>query len=69
MTHTPPRSTSDKPHPFAAVPVGPPIGAISLLMRRKSSQNRVIRAVQLSMLLEGIDWRAPRRSWTPEVAS
>ena len=48
MTHTPPRSTSDKPHPFAAVPVGPPIGAISLLMRRKSSQNRVIRAVLLA---------------------
>jgi transposase len=23
---------------------------------------------QLSMLLEGIDWRAPRRSWVPEVA-
>ena len=20
------------------------------------------------MLLEGIDWRAPRRSWAPEVA-
>jgi transposase len=23
---------------------------------------------QLSMLLEGIDWRAPRRSFTPELA-
>jgi len=23
---------------------------------------------QLSMLLEGIDWRAPRRSWAPEAA-
>jgi transposase len=23
---------------------------------------------QLSMLLEGIDWRAPVRSWTPEAA-
>lgn len=23
---------------------------------------------QLSMLLEGIDWRAPKRSWQPEVA-
>lgn len=23
---------------------------------------------QLSMLLEGIDWRAPRRSWQPEIA-
>ena len=28
----------------------------------------VLTAAQLSMLLEGIDWRAPRRSWTPEVA-
>jgi transposase len=25
-------------------------------------------AAQLSMLLEGIDWRAPRRSWQPELA-
>ena len=23
---------------------------------------------QLSMLLEGIDWRAPRRTWRPELA-
>lgn len=23
---------------------------------------------QLSMLLEGIDWRAPQRSWQPTVA-
>jgi transposase len=23
---------------------------------------------QLSMLLEGIDWRHPRRSWQPELA-
>jgi transposase len=23
---------------------------------------------QLSMLLEGIDWRHPRRTWTPEIA-
>jgi transposase len=26
-------------------------------------------AAQLSMLVEGIDWRAPVRSWTPEAAS
>ncbi len=26
-------------------------------------------AAQLSMLLEGIDWRAPVRTWTPEAAS
>ena len=25
-------------------------------------------AAQLSMLLEGIDWRHPRRSWQPELA-
>lgn len=25
-------------------------------------------AAQLSMLLEGIDWRAPLRTWRPEVA-
>jgi transposase len=23
---------------------------------------------QLSMLLEGIDWRSPQRTWTPELA-
>ena len=23
---------------------------------------------QLSMLLEGIDWRRPERTWTPEIA-
>jgi len=23
---------------------------------------------QLSMLLEGIDWRNPKRTWTPELA-
>lgn len=26
-------------------------------------------AAQLSMLLEGIDWRRPRRSWQPECAA
>jgi len=24
---------------------------------------------QLSMLLEGIDWRRPQRTWTPEIAA
>ena len=28
----------------------------------------VLTAAQLSMLLEGIDWRAPWRSWAPEAA-
>jgi transposase len=26
-------------------------------------------AAQLSMLLEGIDWRAPQRTWQPERAA
>lgn len=26
-------------------------------------------AAQLSMLLEGIDWRRPQRSWSPELAA
>ncbi len=26
-------------------------------------------AAQLSMLLEGIDWRAPKKTWTPELAA
>ena len=25
----------------------------------------VVTAAQLSMLLEGLDWRAPRRTWRP----
>jgi len=28
----------------------------------------VLTTAQLSMLLEGIDWRAPVRSFTPEAA-
>lgn len=27
-----------------------------------------VTAAQLSMLLEGIDWRMPRRTWHPEIA-
>jgi len=26
-------------------------------------------AAQLSMLLEGIDWRRPMRTWSPELAA
>jgi len=26
-------------------------------------------AAQLSMLLEGIDWRRPKKTWTPELAA
>jgi transposase len=28
----------------------------------------VITPAQLGMLLEGIDWRMPRRTWRPEIA-
>jgi transposase len=28
----------------------------------------VLSRAQLSMLLEGIDWRMPRRTWRPELA-
>ena len=28
----------------------------------------VITPAQLGMLLEGIDWRMPRRTWRPELA-
>jgi transposase len=28
----------------------------------------VITSAQLGMLLEGIDWRMPRRTWRPELA-
>jgi transposase len=29
----------------------------------------VLSAAQLSMLLEGIDWRRPVKTWQPEVAA
>lgn len=36
---------------------------------RSSSQGKVyVSAAQLSMLLEGIDWRAPLRTWRPMAA-
>jgi len=28
----------------------------------------VLSRAQLAMLLEGIDWRMPRRNWRPELA-
>jgi transposase len=28
----------------------------------------VLSRAQLSMLLEGIDWRMPQRTWRPELA-
>jgi transposase len=34
-----------------------------------SSGKVSLSAAQLSMLLEGIDWRRPQRSWRPEVAA
>lgn len=34
-----------------------------------SSGSVALTAAQLSMLLEGIDWRRPVRTWRPEVAA
>ena len=34
-----------------------------------SSGTVSLTAAQLSMLLEGIDWRRPQRTWRPEVAA
>ncbi len=35
---------------------------------RAEQGTAVLTSAQLSMLLEGIDWRAPLRTWRPEVA-
>jgi transposase len=34
-----------------------------------ASGSMSLTAAQLSMLLEGIDWRRPQRTWRPEVAA
>ena len=34
-----------------------------------ASGSVALSAAQLSMLLEGIDWRRPTRTWTPELAA
>jgi transposase len=34
-----------------------------------TSGSVALSAAQLSMLLEGIDWRRPTRTWTPELAA
>ncbi len=34
-----------------------------------TSGSVALSAAQLSMLLEGIDWRRPQRTWRPEVAA
>jgi transposase len=34
-----------------------------------SSGSVSLTAAQLAMLLEGIDWRRPRRTWRPEAAA
>ena len=36
---------------------------------RAESGSVALTHAQLSMLLEGIDWRRPQRSWQPEVAA
>jgi len=37
--------------------------------RQAQSGTVMLTPAQLSMLLEGIDWRRPQRSWQPEVAA
>jgi transposase len=34
-----------------------------------SSGSVSLTSAQLSMLLEGIDWRRPQRTWQPELAA
>jgi transposase len=34
----------------------------------QATEGTALSRAQLSMLLEGIDWRRPQRTWTPEVA-
>jgi len=51
-----------------SVPVCQAIGTRAVLWPQAKDGSVVLTAAQLSMLLEGIDWRAPRRSWAPEVA-
>ncbi len=34
-----------------------------------TSDSVALSAAQLSMLLEGIDWRQPKRTWQPELAA
>lgn len=36
---------------------------------RAESGSVALTPAQLSMLLEGIDWRRPERSWQPEIAA
>ena len=36
--------------------------------RRLRKELFALSRAQLSMLLEGIDWRRPQRTWTPEIA-
>jgi transposase len=39
------------------------------LWTQATSGSVVLSAAQLSMLLEGIDWRRPQRSWQPSHAA
>ena len=50
-----------------------PVWARTDLYRRANLSNAVLDGAnlsraQLSMLLEGIDWRMPQRTWRPELA-
>jgi hypothetical protein len=45
-----------------------PRASVSVVARRHEEGVVVLSRAQLSMLLEGIDWRMPRRTWRPELA-
>ena len=47
---------------------GAPVGQGSGDLPPLPPQTNPLTPAQLSMLLEGIDWRAPRRTWSPEAA-
>ena len=50
--------------------IGPSLpvpGALSVWPRAEAG-TAVLTPAQLSMLLEGIDWRRPTRTWQPELA-
>ena len=45
------------------------IEQLELLLEELETSEAQLPAAQLSMLLEGIDWRRPERAWRPERAA
>lgn len=43
-------------------------GTRALCLAKADSGTVSLTRAQLSMLLEGIDWRRPTRTWKPEIA-